>query len=257
MVRRVAGKVAWAARATTTVVGLAIMLALVVGAATTALGANGDLFRLGSAKNVATRATTLVGKAADGAALVVDNPSGGPALRLQAAEGQAPLEVDSGAEVANLHAARATDSDTLDGRDSADFAPRSAEAWRELENWPAGGPGGTLNAYGCCGNMSSWVNHSPSDKAAYYKDPYGVVHLKGRVRWNLEGPSSDNRWWSYRIMNLPQGYRPSGDRIFAVVSNNQPAAITVEASGGVGPTAQLGDGKQWISLDGISFRAAN
>jgi hypothetical protein len=74
MVRRAADKVSWAARATTTVVGLAIMLALVLGVATTALGANGDFFRLGSAKNVATRATTLVGKAADGAALVVDNP---------------------------------------------------------------------------------------------------------------------------------------------------------------------------------------
>lgn len=58
-------------------------------------------------------------------------------------------------------------------------------------------------------------------------------------------------------MHLPEGYRPSGERVFAVVSNGQPAAITVEASGGVGPTAQLGDGKQWISLDGISFRAAS
>jgi hypothetical protein len=159
--------------------------------------------------------------------------------------------------VANLHAARATEAGTLDGKDSTDFAPKSAEAWRELENWPAGGPGGTLSAYGCCGAMSSWVNYSTGDKAAYYKDPYGVVHLKGRVRWNMESAGSDNRWWSYRIMNLPQGYRPSGDRVFAVVSNNQPSAITVEAGGGVGPTAQLGDGKQWISLDGVSFRAAN
>ena len=91
MIKSAASKVAWAARATTTVVGLAIMLALVFGAATTALGANGDFFRLGSAKNAATRATTLVGKAADGAALVVDNPSGGLALHLQATEGQAPL----------------------------------------------------------------------------------------------------------------------------------------------------------------------
>lgn len=42
MIKSAASKVAWAARATTTVVGLAIMLALVFGAATTALGANGD-----------------------------------------------------------------------------------------------------------------------------------------------------------------------------------------------------------------------
>jgi hypothetical protein len=127
MIRMAASKAVWAARATTTVVGLAIMLALVFGA-TTALGANGDFFRLGSAKNVTTRATTLVGKAVDDAALVVNNPSGGPALRLQAAEGQAPLQVDSGTEVANLHAARATEAGTLDGKDSTDFAPKSAEA---------------------------------------------------------------------------------------------------------------------------------
>lgn len=46
--RKAAGKVAWAARTTTTVVGLAIMLALVFGAATMALAAvPGDPFKLG------------------------------------------------------------------------------------------------------------------------------------------------------------------------------------------------------------------
>ena len=142
--------------------------------------------------------------------------------------------------MANFHAARATEAGTLDGKDSTDFAPKSAEAWRELENWPSRGPGGTLSTYGCCGAMSSWVNYSPGDKAAYYKDPYGVVHLKGRVRWNMKSAGSDNQWWSYRMMNLPQGYRPSGDRTFAVVSNNQLSATLGAATGTTLPGARTG-----------------
>jgi hypothetical protein len=112
MFRSAASKIGWMARAITTVVGLAIMLALVFGVASTALGANGGNFILGKGNNVATKVTGLIGQVATGSSLVVKNPSGGSALGLSvgdpladpAIKTVAPMKVDSQARVANLNA---------------------------------------------------------------------------------------------------------------------------------------------------------
>lgn len=118
--------------------GVAVMLALTVGLASEALGANGGNLILGKATNVATRVTGLVGKVANGAALLVINPSGGPALDLRVQAGKAPMKVNSSGKVANLNAdgldgksseaflgagGKATDADKLDGKDSSAFMP--------------------------------------------------------------------------------------------------------------------------------------
>ncbi len=58
------------------VFGLALVTALVFGIASMAVADNLDSLKLGTAKNVATRVTTLVGKVATGSALGVKNPSG-------------------------------------------------------------------------------------------------------------------------------------------------------------------------------------
>ncbi len=47
MSRNVASKVMWVGRATVFLGGLSVVLALVLGVATTALGANGDFFKVG------------------------------------------------------------------------------------------------------------------------------------------------------------------------------------------------------------------
>jgi hypothetical protein len=78
-------------------VGLSVILALIFGVASLALGANGKPFLLGK-KNVATAVSTLVKKGA------------GPALNLKVASGP-PLAVNSSETVANLNA------DQLDGKD--------------------------------------------------------------------------------------------------------------------------------------------
>lgn len=101
MLRNTAGKVMWVGRATVFLVGLAVILALVVGAASTALGADGKPFLLGK-KNVATAVSKLVKKGA------------GPALSLQVGSGP-PLAVNSSKKVAGLNV------DQLDGQDSAQF----------------------------------------------------------------------------------------------------------------------------------------
>jgi hypothetical protein len=75
MLGSVASKIAWMARTTTTVVGLAIMLALVLGAATTALAGTGVGARFDLGKtNTVNQISKLVGSVA-GPSLQVDNNS--------------------------------------------------------------------------------------------------------------------------------------------------------------------------------------
>ncbi|MBA2694062.1 MAG: hypothetical protein H0U65_16480 [Rubrobacter sp.] len=86
---KVVSKVMWMGRATIFLVGLAVVLALTVGVASTAFGANGYPFILGK-ENVSRTASTLVKQ--------------GPALRLSVRPGQPPLRVNSSVRVPNLNA---------------------------------------------------------------------------------------------------------------------------------------------------------
>jgi hypothetical protein len=133
MLRSVASKVMWVGKAATFCVGLTVILALVLGAATTALAGTGvgAVFNLGKVNSV-DRLSVLVG-GASGAMLRVDNDGPGTALELRvgsataepATKGIPPMKVDSGAKVANLNA------DKVDGRSF-------------------GCPGGTLFHEGAC-----------------------------------------------------------------------------------------------------------
>ncbi len=122
MLRRAASKVMWVGRATVFLVGLAVVLAVALGVATSTLAAvPGDPFKLGRV-NAVDRLTTLIGNA-PGAMLRVDNDGFGTALDLRVgassaaptAKVVAPMTVDSQAKVANLNA------DEVDGMDSARF----------------------------------------------------------------------------------------------------------------------------------------
>ena len=131
MIKSALGKVMWVGRATVFLVGLAVILAMVLGLATAAFSATGGNFILGQS-NSANAPTTLVGKIVDTtkSALVLKNPNGGSALQLQVNSGQAPLTVTSTAgKATNLNA------DKLDGQDSTAIG-------REL--WAVVGSNGTL-----------------------------------------------------------------------------------------------------------------
>jgi hypothetical protein len=97
MIRSAASKVMWVGRATVFLVGLAVILALLFGVASTALGANGKPLILGKAANKASKITGLVKKGA------------GPALRLRVDSGP-PLAVNSSEKIDNLNA------DKVDGQ---------------------------------------------------------------------------------------------------------------------------------------------
>ncbi len=127
MVNRLAMWMVRAGRAAVSVVGLAVVLALVLGAATTALAGTGvgATFNLGKVNSVSAL-SSLVGSTA-GPMLKVDNNGTGAALDLQVGpsttppeqKAAAPMTVDSQARVANLNA------DKIDGKDSSAFAPAS------------------------------------------------------------------------------------------------------------------------------------
>jgi hypothetical protein len=118
MLSKAAAKIMWVGRATVFLLGLAVILALVLGLASTAFGANGGNLILGSLKNSATAITKLTGTVGGGPALRVSNPStatGSTALDLQVASRKAPMKVNSSTKVSNLNA------DELDGKDSKTF----------------------------------------------------------------------------------------------------------------------------------------
>ena len=114
--RSVVGKIMWVGRATVFLVGLAVMLALVLGVATSAFGANNDNFILGALNNTATAVTRLSGNVSGGPALQVVNPdtaAGSKALQLKVADNNPPLAVNPTAgKATNLNA------DKVDGHDA-------------------------------------------------------------------------------------------------------------------------------------------
>jgi hypothetical protein len=117
-VRTVVSRLLWAGRLTSSLVGLALLLAFAVGLGTTALAAvPGAPLRLGQS-NTINAVTSLAGRS--GAALLrLDNDGAGPALALQVEPGNPPLTVNAGAgKATNLNA------DRLDGLDEKAFARR-------------------------------------------------------------------------------------------------------------------------------------
>ncbi len=118
------------ARGTALVLGVAVMLALLLGVATTALAAiPGDPFRLGKINSI-NAVSHLVGSVT-GPMLRIDNNGGGPALRLESNANRPPLVVNADAgKAANLNA------DKLDGKDSGEFVQNTGEmTFSVFDSW--------------------------------------------------------------------------------------------------------------------------
>jgi hypothetical protein len=147
MLRSVVSKVMWVGRATVFLVGLAVILAVVLGLATAALAGTGvgATFNLGKL-NTVDQISRLVGST-DNPMLRVDNNSAGTnatALDLQVEPGRAPMKVNSSTQVSGLNA------DKLDGVDSAALI-RWASIYERILNTNGGaGPEETATAaLGC------------------------------------------------------------------------------------------------------------
>ena len=128
---------------------------------------------------------------------------------------------------------------------SPDLKP--AEAWRIV---------GTEGQPPFSSNPSASWDHFDHvhNEAAFYRDPYGVVHIKGLVRCTGDGCAGSE---GDEIFSLPPGYRPSHREVLLAIANNGtttgPARVNIDPSGLV-TTTEIG-GRKWLSLDGITFRA--
>ena len=142
MIKSALGKVMWVGRTTVFVVGLAVILAMVVGVASAAFGANGNNFIIGNGindttKNIAslTSRLTMNGTASAPGLQVTQQSTGTGAsgVGITVPTGKAPIKVNSAAgKATNLNA------DKLDGKDSTQFTPTTTYIKSATNPNPAG-----------------------------------------------------------------------------------------------------------------------
>lgn len=91
--------------------------------------------------------------------------------------------------------------------------------------------------------LNSWVNYGGAyETPGYYKDNFGIVHLRGLVKSGT---------LSVAIFQLPAGYRPLKAQMFAVISNLNFGLIQINANGDVVPFAPATNAH--VCFDGVSF----
>src|SRR4028119_780369 len=118
MIRSITAKAAWVGRTASMVFGLALVMALVFGMASTAMSATGNAFIIGKG-NTASTVSKLTANVAGPALLLVNNSTAAAAtaLNLTVPAGKAPLTVNAAAGTAtNLSA------DKVDGKSAENLA---------------------------------------------------------------------------------------------------------------------------------------
>lgn len=117
-----------------------------------------------------------------------------------------------------------------------------------LENQHAasGLPWRTVGAAGEPAFLNNWVNYDGGvtyQTAAFYRDPQGIVHLKGLIKNGTLGAP---------VFVLPVGYRPFKETIFACLANSAISDVRITAAGVL---SQNVGSNTWLSLANINFRA--
>lgn len=143
------------------------------------------------------------------------------------------------------NAASADNATKLGDSPAASYVKGPAEAWNEV------------TAFGTCSTMGSlWDNYNATTNstAAYYRDPLGVVHLKGTIACGGDPAALGG---SHGIFELPPGYLPAKDENFITPSAGGASVVLVAGASGadvrwVGGADPGSNG--FLDLDGISFR---
>ena len=144
-------------------------------------------------------------------------------------------------------------NDSLTGADiDEDHINLMLGAWHEVGE--AGEPPFTATA------TCSWKNFdSLHNSAGFLLDRHGFVHLKGMVDAEDVDLGCDLTGFPAEaiIFQLPDGYRPASHEVHVAISNGALAQVNVDPSGNVAvvsPPTTTDDAKEWVSLDGITFR---
>jgi hypothetical protein len=121
----------------------------------------------------------------------------------------------------------------LEGKPAASFASSASEGWHEV-----GAPGEP--AY-----QNGWTHGglSTDSTAAFFKDPLGIVHLKGVLHSNTG---------SLTAFTLPAGYAPSQGLFLPAATTPGTATLTIEIDGSVKPLCSTAPCT--VGIDGLSFR---
>lgn len=227
------------------------LIALVVGLASSGTAAAVSYLVLGTTNHAAT--TTTLKSGVNGAVLELTNTNatGGTNARglgITVPAGRAPMTVNSGVRVTNLNA------DKLDGISSTGFIRGPVSGWHEV-----GAPGEPAFPI-TLGGASVWENYGDGyNTAGFYRDPLGVVHLKGLVRsdFTITGSPCHPGVFADEFFTLPPGYRPAATEIAPTLHQNATARIDIETTGRISVcTPDAWENNDWFLLDGISFRAA-
>jgi hypothetical protein len=136
----------------------------------------------------------------------------------------------------------AHDADLLDNLDSTAFA--RAQGAEFIDALPA------LPGSDCAGMPDGWYDYRSFDNpVGYYRDPFGMVHLRG-------GATRCGEILKQNIMTLPPGYRPASvEHQPGLAGSNftevKPVEIWEEFGYVITPSEQ-----RYVALDGITFRCA-
>jgi hypothetical protein len=138
-------------------------------------------------------------------------------------------------------AATAANSDKLDNLDSSAFV--QAQGATFIDAGLSEDIGGA-----CPAGLNEWVNHNPdsANPVSYYRDPFGIVHLRGAAM--RCGTASTV------IVTLPPGYRPEHREFAVVPANSSYSAVEIMNIFDDGRVTGQGVAQQGAALDGITFR---
>lgn len=98
--------------------------------------------------------------------------------------------------------------------------------------------------------LNGWTNYGTFLNAAgYWKDSFGVVHLRGVIRNGTSGSF---------IFVLPSGYRPPIRELLPSISTSSGGIFTLARVDilSTGEIQHMSGGTEYITLDGLTFRAA-